>query len=424
MKLGGWEIRGVRIKACILKLALAFSVFSLLVGSCSPGGSFDGKLRKIAKPYTFSTFQWEVVTAGREIKQAVTEREQVEASEVAAVENYFAANARINHLISEINAIKNGYQTGDLITLQGELDNLVKEKEGKEGTVEKIIERQIRDTLSREGVYNPLYKYLKLKPGFPPVNFELAKPPNILVISLKDRITRLREIMLVPEITVEEMETIEAACDELGVSSLVVETGGIATYPAFVDNNGDLRFTLDAVAEEWLHQYLAFRPLGFLYNLDLMGIRRNYEIATINETVASTLGKEIGALILKEYYPDSIKPAKTPESATGFNFDKEMQRIRITVDSLLADGEVKAAEDFMEARRQYLASNGYYIRKLNQAYFAFHGCYADSGTSVDPIGTEVKELRSKSPSLRDFLDVASALKSRSDLKKVLSNTRK
>ncbi len=412
----------MRIKTRIVKLLTALSAFALLVGSCSPGASFDAKLRKIAKPYAFSTVRWEISAAGREIREAAAERDRVEASEIRVVEDYFAANVRINFLISEINVIRSSNGTGDLTSLQGELDNLLREREEKENAVEKVIERQIRDTLSRAGVYNPLYKYSRLKSGFPPVNFELAETPSILVISPKDSISRLREIMMVPEMTVEEMEKVEAACDELGVSSLVVGTGGIATYPAFVANDCDLRFTVEAAAEEWVHQYLAFRPLGFLYTLNLAGIRRNYEIATINETVAGTLGEEIGGLVLDEYYPDSIEPAETPESETGFSFDQEMQQIRLTVDSLLADGEVKAAEDFMEARRRYLAENGYYIRKLNQAYFAFHGCYADSGTSVDPIGDEVEELWSKSQSLSYFLDLASALKSRSDLKKVLSNT--
>ena len=43
----------------------------------------------------------------------------------------------------------------------------------------------------------------------------------------------------------------------------------------------------------------------------------------------------------------------------------------------------------MEEKRQFLAANGYYIRKLNQAYFAFHGSYADTAGSIDPIGPKL-----------------------------------
>jgi len=93
-----------------------------------------------------------------------------------------------------------------------------------------------------------------------------------------------------------------------------------------------------------------------------------------------------------------------------------MQKIRRAVDNYLADGEIEQAEQFMEDMRQYLASKGHHIRKLNQAYFAFHGVYADSPTSVDPIGLELKELRSRTTSLREFLNTVAVMTSRQDLK--------
>ncbi len=54
--------------------------------------------------------------------------------------------------------------------------------------------------------------------------------------------------------------------------------------------------------------------------------------------------------------------------------------------------------------------------KLNQAYFAFHGAYADRPTSISPIGRELKELRRQSASLRDFLNTVAAITSRQDLR--------
>jgi hypothetical protein len=69
----------------------------------------------------------------------------------------------------------------------------------------------------------------------------------------------------------------------------------------------------------------------------------------------------------------------------------------------------------MNDKRDYLAENGYYIRKLNQAYFAFHGAYADSPTSIDPIGAEMKTLRTGSASLREFLERVSTFTSRQAL---------
>jgi len=73
----------------------------------------------------------------------------------------------------------------------------------------------------------------------------------------------------------------------------------------------------------------------------------------------------------------------------------------------------------MEQKRQYLASLGYYIRKLNQAYFAFHGTYADKPAFISPIGLELKQLRGQSSSLKDFLNTTAAMTSRQDLREAV-----
>jgi predicted nucleic acid-binding Zn-ribbon protein len=93
-----------------------------------------------------------------------------------------------------------------------------------------------------------------------------------------------------------------------------------------------------------------------------------------------------------------------------------MREIRRAVDNYLARGEITQAEEFMEQKRQYLVSMGYQIRKLNQAYFAFYGTYADSPTSISPIGVELKKLREQSASLKDFLDTVATMTSREDLR--------
>jgi hypothetical protein len=75
----------------------------------------------------------------------------------------------------------------------------------------------------------------------------------------------------------------------------------------------------------------------------------------------------------------------------------------------------------MEEKRQYLFSMGYYIRKLNQAYFAFHGAYADSPTSVSPIGVKLKRLREESASLKEFLNTVADMTSRQELEELLDS---
>ena len=134
----------------------------------------------------------------------------------------------------------------------------------------------------------------------------------------------------------------------------------------------------------------------------------------MNETVVGIVSKEIGGGIYDEYY-DGEKTAPAALPVGSFDYYGEMRITRLAVDEYLARGEVAQAEAYMEARRQFMEDNGYYIRKLNQAYFAFHGAYADRPDSVSPIGAELRELRDRSDSLKDFLETAAAMTSRQDL---------
>ncbi len=393
-------------------------LFCCLGISCStPSQDFNTRLSSIVRPYRFGFAQWEFSTIWSEAKQLISGRGGKGEVEIDKVTEYFSTVDRLKALKSEVEAIKIGSKQGDLTTVEIELNELQQQRDNLENGVEEIITRQIRETLIQQGIFNPVEKYLKLKVSFPPINFNLEKPPHLLVISPRDRIESMREVVLLQDISLEEMESIEAKVDELGVSSLVVVLGGFGgTYPTFVTNEASLRFTVDVAAEEWLHQYLAFKPLGFLYLLDLTGISRNYEIATMNETVASIVGKEIGALLSESYYPESERNNNQPQKVvSGFDFNQEMRDIRRAVDQYLAQGEIEQAEEFMGQKRQFLATKGYHIRKLNQAYFAFHGAYADRPISISPIGLEFKKLREQSASLEEFLETAAEMTCHQDL---------
>ena len=328
---------------------------------------------------------------------------------------YFSLVKPIKSLKSEIAAINTGYKSGDAASLEADLARLQQQKAALNNEVERIIAQQIREVLAEQGIYNPLDNCIKLRIGFPPLIFRLEPPPHLLVVSPRDRIESMREIHLQQDLSLEAMESIEEQVDELSVSSLVVGLGGLSTYPAFVMDDASLQFTINAAAEEWLHSYLVFKPLGFLYLLDVTGISRNYEIATMNETAVGIVSKEIGNIVVQKYYPGYENSPQPPAEEPEFDFNREMREIRQTVDTYLAQGKITQAEEFMEQKRQYLASMYYYIRKLNQAYFAFHGTYADSPTSISPIGAELKQLREQSTSLKDFLDTVAIMTSRQDL---------
>ena len=75
----------------------------------------------------------------------------------------------------------------------------------------------------------------------------------------------------------------------------------------------------------------------------------------------------------------------------------------------------------MEERRKEFVAHGYRLRRLNQAYFAFHGTYADTGAAgVSIVGQQIEELRRRSPSLADFLRTAAEFTDAEDLSAYLA----
>jgi len=389
-------------------------IVCLLVGGCITSQDFDYKLNSIVRPYHFGITRWELGAIPHELNKWLFGRSEKIDDEISVVIEFFTATERTKTLRSKIAIAYANNEKNDLSVLEGELKTLQERRRVLQDSVEKIVERQIREALNEQGIFNPL---LDIRVNFPPLNFALEKPPYVLVVSPRDRIESIREITLQPSIVLEEIQDIEARVDELGVSALIVAIGGLgATYPTFVTNEASLQYTIEAATEEWLHQYLVLKPLGFLYLLDATGLSRNYEIATMNETVAGIVSKEISNIVYEKYYSEYDNGAsqnQTEESES--DFDREMREIRKTVDAYLAKGEIEQAEEFMEERRQYLESIGYHIRKLNQAYFAFHGTYADEPAFISPIGLELQELRSQSSSLKDFLNTVAAMTSRQDL---------
>jgi hypothetical protein len=194
----------------------------------------------------------------------------------------------------------------------------------------------------------------------------------------------------------------------------VVSIGGLGIYPAMIVETSNINLLADVTAHEWAHHWLTLHPLGFNY-------AAGPELRTINETVASIVGEEVGRLVIERYYPEFVPPPpvsqalsnELEENIEAFDFNGEMRLTRITVDELLAEQKVEEAETYMEERRQFLWDNGYRIRKLNQAFFAFFGAYADTPGEQgdDPIGPALLGLREDSDTLREFLDRVSPITS-------------
>jgi hypothetical protein len=407
----------VKMLAAVLFLGLiAVFISSMFIIFEDPDDSFEEQYNSMVNPYVFNIASWEIQTLYQQAKLNITDPPLESSLTSESVQKYFSLIELQLRLKSDLKLRK---ETGnsDLVQLEAQTAIL-------RPIVEKTLKQQISQTLAEQGIYNPVFNtWLKL--NLPPVNFVLENPPHLLIVSPRNRIERILDSVLVQDMSLEQIEKLEASLEELNISVLVEEIGGLgATYPSFVQANSSLRFTINTALEEWLHQYLAFKPLGFRYVLDLLNVSTDNDIPTLNETVASMISKELGWLVFATYYsrePDVLVPSQNNPPSDIFNFNQQMREIRIKVDNYLALGQIDEAEQYMKEKREVLESKGYYIRKLNQAYFAFYGSYADSPTSVDPIGEDLRLLRKYSPSIKDFLDIASTLRTRQDLNQAVSS---
>ena len=284
---------------------------------------------------------------------------------------------------------------------------------------ETIVQEQVGSVLAEEG-------FAVLGEVWPPVQMRMTPLPEILIVSPRDEIRQKYNVPLVAGLTVPEQETLEQGVyDHLNHSALVVPIGGLGLYPSMIVETANINFLADVVAHEWAHHWLTLHPVGVRY-------AANPAMRTINETTASIVGEEIGARVIERFYPEFVPPPEPEEAAEEeeavpgtpprFDFRVEMAITRVRVDELLAEGRIEEAEAYMEDRRQLFVENGYLIRKLNQAYFAFYGAYADTpgAAGSDPIGPAVLALRERSRSLYAFMEQIAGVTAFEELETILA----
>jgi len=375
---------------------------------------------EIAGPYVFSISEWELGNFfdkwGYSLEQFFIPRKLSEQESVKRVEDYLSLAQNASSLEDTLNRAKAEGNTSeaDLKSLEAQLAQLKRQRNSLEDQVEAIIDGQISSILTDAGLAKSIKLVGRVNLLFPPVDFEFEEEPNVLIVSPRDKIELTKTILLKPDLSLEQIQDIENKVQGIDMSGLVERVGGVATYPSIIPQDVSLQYLLSTVAHEWLHHYFYFHPLGHNY-------WANYDMTSINETSADIGGDEIGLLVYRRYYAQPVSQVASPAapSQPAFDFNKEMRQIRLTVDQYLAQGQVEEAEKYMEQMRGYLANNGYYIRKLNQAYFAFYGSYSDSPGSVSPIGGYLAELRQCSPSLGDFVKIVSGVSSYEELLRMI-----
>ena len=293
------------------------------------------------------------------------------------------------------------------------LNELLGERGGLRGRAEEAIESELSAVVLEEG--------LGVRWGlvFPPVDIRFEEPPTILVTSPRDRIQLLEAVLLSPDLPVLERDRLERAIlEEYNVVALIDNLVGLSTYPSIVSDLYTLRFVLQTAAHEWLHSYLFFRPLG-------RNLRRSEEMFTLNETAAGLAGRELGDTVFARMGGDLSISASRYVSGEERDpvFTREMRKTRLGVDELLAEGKVEEAEEYIKERWWRLRLGGYGLRKLNQAYFAFRGRYAEGPGSVSPIGDEIKEMRELLPSVGAFVKTVSGVSSYGEFVELLEELR-
>ena len=386
-------------------------------------------------PYKFRVASWELANLPDKWVRRLVDfpwqfgRSNDTGLEIALAHRYFEIGKRLldieQRLISlEANLPADAGSVRRIRELRREKEELTREYDVLRPDVEETVESAVADTLQGMG-------FGAWTGVFPPVDTALTGSPTVLVLSPRDRIQREDGGLLRTGLTRDERERIETRIEEApNLSALVENTGGIALYPSITANGFELEYALEIIAHEWVHQWLWFRPLG----------RRYFEsgdLTTLNETVATIAGIEVSQLALERLTnaPEAETPANQTQSAgardsstsraSQFDFHAEMRATRVQVDALLEAGDIDGAEAYMEERRRVFVSEGYSIRKLNQAYFAFHGTYATTGAAgVSVIGEQVRELRRQSPSLAEFLRTAAKLTSAEDLADYVERTKR
>lgn len=307
--------------------------------------------------------------------------------------------AQTEQRLLEVSANPGESSAEQAAAIETELGRLRARMRALQPVVEAVLQEQVAVILNKLG----------LTAGgapFPPVAFHFSRTPLALIVSPRTVIRQDADIQLEADLSMDEQSALERRVEStLDVSALVVPVGGVGTYPTMVQESGSVTWLGEVVGHEWTHNYLSLHPLGLNYDV-------SPELRTMNETAASLMGQAISRLVLETYYPELMPPAATeapppePGTPSRFDFRAEMHTTRVEVDALLAEGRVAEAEAYMEARRQVFWDQGYRIRRLNQAYFAFYGAYAEEpggAAGEDPVGEAVRALWGKSLSPASFL---------------------
>jgi hypothetical protein len=376
---------------------------ALLVLAAGRGDFRPSTLDLTVNPYRYSLVRWEVSNFLDKWVHKLDDlmpwtSEPSRQKRIDQAQSFFDLGQRQRELerqlLSPVSGNGGRVSEDQVQSLRAELETVVKQRERIRTTVEETIESEVSAVLSQEGFVS------RIGLIFPPVDTVFSRSPGVLILSPRDRIQRLETILLKPGLSDETRDEIENSIlrDE-DLTALVESTGGVAAYPSVISESAGLHHAVVITAHEWLHHWFFFQPLG-------QHFWDNSQMTTLNETAATLGGRAIGDRVFTAMTGETVVREPQPRPAQDddtFDLNTAMRETRLRTEELLAEGKIEEAEAYMEERRKLMAANGHFIRKINQAFFAFHGSYATSAASISPIDDQLSELRSSTDSLEEFI---------------------
>jgi len=411
----------------LTSLPTIFALLLVLSSDSFAPRTMTDQVRLITAPYEFEFISWTANAVWAKVLQFSLGEERYLTTSAwhDLVLDYNDLLNRISAAENELTRVFSDPAVADPMAasaaLRAELAGLRRSQSGRQNLVESILQEQVSAELRAQG-------FAVGGEVVPPVLFRFTPIPMGLIVSPRDAIRQDANVQLLPGLTLEQQIALENETERrLGVSALVVPFGGLGTFPTMIMETTYTSWVVEAVTHEWTHIYLYLTPLG-------MGYETSPELRTINETAASLIGKAIGREVVRHNYPEwaSALP-EVPMAAASthgglaaplleFDYQREMHVTRVETDRLLGLGMIDEAEAYLEQRRRFFAEHGHIIRRLNQAFFAFYGTYADSPgeRGEDPVGPAVVKLFEQCPTAGAFLRVVSQVTSFAQLQQMAS----
>lgn len=415
------KFRSIFGEMCLIFLYVLIFGLGLTTSQVVLDGSLSS-LDNISRWDRFNFVNWEISALVERFSSATMGLEhyiddEKQSEIVLTYINQIAVVEELERDLLELNSDPNKTKDSlEILSVQEELERESQRMQNYAQVAESILQNQTERTLVQMGfgVGGQI---------FPPVLFKITNLPLNLIISPRDKISTIKSVNLNPGMDSLQKDTLEETIfEQYGLSALVEEVGGVGAYPTMVMRSRSISWLTEVVAHEWFHNYLTFYPLGIRYfNDDAM--------KTINETTANLAGKEVGRQTMLRFYPEYLgipifqfrKPLTVSREGLvkSFNYRQEMRETRQRVDYLLSIDRIEQAESYMESRRAFFWEQGYRIRKINQAYFAFYGAYNDTpgggAAGDDPIGSAVQQMRADNLNLKAFIDEIKRVKSFEEL---------